>query len=84
MIGVMSGKEDTKMSKEKTDAEKMLETMMFMGKAASKEQQNQLNLAAQSIKQFYDSYVNAGFSNAQAMELTKELLRNAFLTGSKK
>lgn len=31
-----------------TDAEKMLETMMAMGKAASEEQQTQLDTAAKS------------------------------------
>lgn len=67
-----------------TDAEKMLETMMMMGKAASEEQQNQLNTAAVSIKMFYDSYVNAGFSKAQAMELIKEMLRTAITSGLKK
>ena len=67
-----------------TDAEKMMETMLFMGKAASEESQIQLKTAAQTMKQFYDSYVNAGFSKAQAMELTKELLRTSITVGTKK
>ena len=66
------------------DAEKMMETMLFMGKAVSEEQQTQLNTAAQALKQFHDSYINAGFTKAQAMELTKELLRVAATIGVKK
>ena len=67
-----------------TDAEKMLETMMMMGKAVSEEQQKQIDMAAETTKMFYDSYVNAGFTKAQAMELIKEMLRAIITSGVKK
>ena len=67
-----------------TDVKKMLETMMMMGKAASEEQQAQLDTAAKSLRMMYDSYVNAGFSHKMAFELTKEVLRSCILGGFKK
>ena len=67
-----------------TDAEKMLETMMMMGKAASEEQQNQLDTAAKSLRMMYDSYVNAGFGHKIALELTKEVLRSCVIGVFKK
>lgn len=67
-----------------TDAEKMLETMMMMGKAASGEQQTQLDTAAKSLRMMYDSYIHAGFSPKMAFELTKEILHSCIVGGLKK
>ena len=66
-----------------TDAEKMLETMMMMGKAASEEQQTQLDMAAKSLRMMYDSYIKAGFSPKMAFELVKEILRASVVNAKK-
>lgn len=66
-----------------TDAEKMLETMIMMGKAASKNQQTELDMAAQSTKMLYDSYVKAGFTRKDALDLVKELLKASIMSGKK-
>lgn len=67
-----------------TDAEKMIEMMMAMGKAASEETQTQFDSAANMLRMAYDSYIKAGFSPKMAFELTKEILHSSILAGTKK
>ncbi len=67
-----------------TDAEKMLEMMGMIGAEASQQTQIQLDTAAKMMRMTYDSYIKAGFTKAQAMELVKEMLRAAIMSGIKK
>ena len=66
-----------------TDAEKMLEMMGMIGAEASQQTQIQLDTAAKMMRMTYNSYVKAGFTKAQAMELVKEMLRAVFANAKK-
>lgn len=67
-----------------TDAEKMLQTVLMMGAEASQQLENQCDMAAQTLKMAYDSYIRAGFTPKMAFELTKVLLSESMKLGVKK
>lgn len=54
-----------------TDVEKTLEMLNSMAEVAKADRLNQLRESAVMQKELYDSYVNAGFSISEALELTK-------------
>lgn len=60
-----------------TDVEKTLEMLNGMAEKAKADRLNQLRESAVMQKEVYDSYVNAGFSVSEALELTK-----AFVMGT--
>ena len=54
-----------------TDVEKTLEMLNSMAEMAKADRLNQLREGAVVQKELYDSYVDAGFSVSEALELTK-------------
>lgn len=54
-----------------TDVEKTLEMLNSMAEVAKADRLNQLRESAVMQKELYDSYVDAGFSISEALELTK-------------
>ena len=62
----------------------MLQMMAALGMAAKEETKTQLNSAAEMTRMMYESYVHAGFSPKDALDLTKTMLVAAIQTGTKK
>ena len=60
-----------------TDVEKTLEMLNGMAEIAKADRLNQLRESAVIQKDLYDSYIDAGFSVSEALELTK-----AFVVGT--
>lgn len=62
-----------------TDVEKTLEMLNGMAEMAKADRLNQLKMGAMMQKEMYDSYVNAGFSSKEALELTKAFMVTALM-----
>lgn len=67
-----------------TEAEKMMETLRFLSKNEELKREQDFNNMAGMTRQIYCSYVKAGFTQKQAMELTKEMVNTAILAGTPK
>lgn len=57
-----------------TEQEKMLDFLQNMTQAAKENRQKQMNEAAKGLHDMYTSYLKAGFTPKQAMELLKTSL----------
>lgn len=58
-----------------TDAEKMLAVIMALGEDDRVKQQQDMNIAANTMHDLYEAYVASGFSRKEAFELVKETIR---------
>ena len=61
-----------------TDAEKMLQLMAEMGRETKIQMKKQANDAATALRMLYESYIDAGFSEEQALELIKTIVAGVF------
>ena len=57
-----------------TEQEKLLEFLQDMANEAKGERKTQFKQLADMTKDFYDSFIESGFSDSQAFELTKMFL----------
>jgi len=62
-----------------TDVEKTLEILNGMAEMAKADRLNQLKMGAVMQKELYDSYIGAGFSSSEALELTKAFVVTALM-----
>lgn len=66
-----------------TDVEKTLEMLNQLAEVEKHKRHIQLSQSSMMMKEMYDSYVDAGFSAQEALELTKTMLATAVIKGLK-